>query len=377
MREYTYHKDVEIQLLQFANAFNDIMCKRYNSDGTVDSLINVDFKYSPKTRTLYDIINKSGTIRVPVVAFTVGGISRDVNRVFNNIEGSYLTTNPYVSGSTHLRQPLPINITINLSIYAKYQSDIDQIIQNVCLFCDPYVVVSYPWPDMPDLEVRTPIEWSGSFSIQYPFDIPATTEYRIIADTSFTLKGWLFKNIPTGTGIIYKIDHTFTAVSALGTYNYMHSIETSAITDYWTISARPQVWRCIPYMVMPSATASFNLIGTMFDYVCSLYVSGSQGVYPDSTYVSATSAWTYGMTYFNPFSASTKLSAMYPGFSAIAVSAWNEESSSVLSFTMPPALAPGCVDVIAMNEAGYGKLIQDGSKRRYLYPSASGIQVLG
>lgn len=72
----------------------------------------------------------------------------------------------------------------------------DQILTNFIPYNDPYIVVSWKNPDrnlsLPQ-EIRSVVEWSGNINMQYPIDLQPNTPYRVTADTSFVIKGWLFK----------------------------------------------------------------------------------------------------------------------------------------------------------------------------------------
>jgi len=67
-------------------------------------------------------------------------------------------------------------------------------------------------------EIRSEVLWSGDISLNYPIEVSGTQPARVIADTSFTIKGWLFRG-NTGEDIknIFTIDQNFVPVSA---FNY-------------------------------------------------------------------------------------------------------------------------------------------------------------
>ena len=61
-----------------------------------------------------------------------------------------------------------------MSIIGRFQTDIDQILTNFLPYCDPYVVVSWKWPDIipwTDFEIRSHIKWNENVTINYPIDI--------------------------------------------------------------------------------------------------------------------------------------------------------------------------------------------------------------
>lgn len=398
MLSRTFHWEVRHILAQFEDAFSDIVIGRFDRDRVEQDAIHVNFRYSPKTRALHEIRNKNQHFKMPVIAVSVGGMRRDQNRVFNKIDGTYWTdtSSPTTSAWTHLLQPVPIDITMNMSIVARFQHDIDQILSNFIPYCDPYIVVSWKWPDIipfADFEIRSTILWNEDVSFQYPNDIAANVPYRIIADTSFTIKSWMFKNKPPDGKPIYVIDTSFTAVSAIEAYEVMLDLEnddnTDYSTDYTVISARPQFIVCDPFTLYESNIQPLWLYGRMFDYTSKLFVSAADFTIFDTISTGLLSA---GVTYQNAFSANIYTSGAYPGFSGIEVapSGWSIIDKNTLYVPYIPVSA-GFVDIIAWNDAGYGKLSEDSIRPtlnpypstdpqfynyiEYQYPCISGIEV--
>jgi len=124
--------------------------------------------------------------------------------------------------SDHLPTPLPVTVGINMSIMTKFQTDMDQIISNFAPYNNPYIVMSWKLPSSQGLassyEIRSEVLWSGDIALNYPIEVSGTQPARVIADTSFTIKGWLFKG-NTGDDVknIFTIDQNFVPVSA---FNY-------------------------------------------------------------------------------------------------------------------------------------------------------------
>lgn len=128
-----------------------------------------------------------------------------------------------------------------------------------------------------------------------------------------------------------------------------------------------------PYtpVAFTSAEKIFNLYGRSFFNIQAVYLSGN--LYNNQTF-------------FNPFSSIPKLSAIYPGFTAVKLlsSQWNSNNENTITFTMPSAINTGYVDIIVQNEAGYGALTRYVIKELYdntltqqqLRPWSPGIKVL-
>lgn len=380
MKLETYNFEIRTLIAQFADAFNDVVIRRYNNatQRNIQDKIHCNFVYAPKTRTLHDLVNKQKHIKLPVISISIGGINRNVGRVFNKIEGPLYNMGIYDTGFTHPLQPVPIDITVNMSIITRFQSDMDQIITNFAPYNDPYVVISWRAPYTAH-EMRTIIKWSGNISFEYPTDINPTTPYRIIGNTSFVIEGWLFKDPSEPVGKIYKIDTSFTAISDLNAkYEEMLSFERPYNTDVFILSGRPQAKTADPWLIIPCVSREIYLDGTWFNTLCALYVSGSPGVFSN-------------VSWFDPASGNSKISAMYPGFYGVEIDSWTTYNDNKLSFVMPTAVSAGYIDVIPFNQAGYGKLTVDAvrptlnpypsgtpqynSYVEYQHPSISGVRV--
>jgi len=215
VKNYTFNFEIQTLLEQFVSAFNDIIIKRYDNTKTLippTSGFKVSFVYSPKSR-VYATLNTPapGGLTVPAVAVNISSISRDNTRVFNKLEGFSVTPNS-TSNNNYLKkipQPVPINIGVNMTIVTKFQSDMDQIITNFAPYCDPYIIISWKLPFANNYEIRTEVLWSGQINLNYPIDIGASQVFRISAETSFTIKGWLFKKTDEIIKKIYTIDESF------------------------------------------------------------------------------------------------------------------------------------------------------------------------
>jgi hypothetical protein len=223
----------------FASAMDDITIKRYNKYREPQDSIRCRFVYAPKQRVLADLLDKAQNLQLPVIALTNGGISRDPNRVFNKIQGSYMTsTNPTLTNK--LLQPVPIDLNINMTILTRFQEDYDQIVTNFVPYFDPYIIVSWRTPSMPDYEIRSQVIWSGNITATYPYDINSAQVARVEGTTSFTFKGWLFKSKPSSPeATIFTVNSNFSTEAGL---NSMLSLDAlnELTTERKVLSAQPQ-----------------------------------------------------------------------------------------------------------------------------------------
>jgi hypothetical protein len=360
MKNYTYHFEVMTLIEQFIEALNDIVVKGYDKDLNLipDSEANVRFVYAPKQRVVQQLTTPGpGGITLPAVAVTLGGLTRDNNRVVNKNDGFYIPYSDPLDPSVvskKVPQPLPINITVNLSIMAKYQEHLDQILSNFIPYCNPYIIISWKFPVKDPnnnyQELRTEILWSGNANITYPTELAGNAAYRVSADTQFTIKGWLFKSTDEIIKKIYVINEEFFSTRQ-GTFK--PTILEKLNSETVTVSGRPYVLNAFPRY--------FNFISSNpIEQGLDINLLGKYFIKPENVYLSASSpSMLSGIHLVAPFSAVSKLSAVYPPFYGVKIDSFNYNGESLIDFSLPQVpYETGYLDVIVQNEAGYGKITE-------------------
>ena len=286
---------------------------------------------------------------MPVVACYIGGITRDNNRVFNKIAGTY---NEVADGRfLNEKQPLPIDLTVNVSVMTRYQADMDQILSHLLPYINPYFVVSWRTPSRPDFEIRSNVYWNGTANIQYPTDLNSTQVARVVADLSFVFKGWIFQALPNDViGSVYSINSTYALSNNLDysiSYDQfkLDMLETDSNYDQITYQGTPPQ----PTVIEPSwgntgKNIQFNLFGRGFKGLQNVYLSGAP--------------FQHISTMQNPFSGVSSLSSDYSNFFAAKLdkSMWTSNYDNSVSFVTPSAANTGRMDVILENIAGWDTL---------------------
>jgi len=381
VQQYNYHWEIKDLLTQFLQAFDGAIVKRFDNQRNPGAAVAVRYVYSPKQRVLFDIVDKAQTITIPVVAFNINAISRDVNRVFNKLDGYYYNVNSTDTASTHTLQPVPINISLSISILTKFQTDMDQILSNFVPWSDPYFIISTTNEAMPGTEIRTEVLWDGQLKMGYPTDIDATKIYRVSCDTTFTIKGWLFKSQVSPASRIFKIDSNFYAVSAVpanesaygSIYNALNDVGGTSYQETVTVSARPFTQYTDRWITPTSLSGTCTLLGDMYSYTNAVYLSGSvPGMfgYTDVTTLSS-------------FTTIPSMSATYPSLPNV-VPALNytivNNNKLIVNYQAPADAANGgFFDIIVVNDAGYSILSKDTYQPALTYQqpyALSGIKVV-
>ncbi len=372
MKSWTYNKEVQTLIEQFAGAFNDIIIKRFDNNSIpLPNTIKTNFVYSPKQRVLEALRTPApGGLTVPAIAINISSISRDNTRVFNKNTGFNIQTKS-LSGSNidflkYIRQPVPINIGINMSIITKFQTDMDQILSNFIPYCDPYIIISWKLPVgyNKEYEIRSEILWSGTINVNYPVELPASQTFKVIADTSFTIKGWLFKSDNVDTlKKIYYINTDFVPVleDDINSCKLITDLDQYE-TETTHISARPHIYCNYPHNIIKDNIEMYyenNLMyitGKFFSYTRAMYISTTPNVFEQPEEL------------FNPFQGLSSLEPLYPSFHGYKLSAYQIIDDETITLSLPFSSANiGCIDIIVENEAGYRSLISETEYRHNIY----------
>lgn len=274
-------------LTQFVAAFDDSFVYRYTKDFEQKEKINVRYVFGPKQRVLFDIVNQAKNITLPVISFEQTNIKRDSSRIQfkdQKMTRPNMDDNKYI---TKIPSPVPVIMDISVSIVANYKEDIDQIVSNFIPWCNPYFIISWKIPDDFGMdfidELRTEVTWSGSVDFENPMNIDHSDKYKIVGNTSFTVKGWIFPAHETPQAPIYVVNTNFTTVSSgasLNGYDDYYSLSANDTTDVIMISAYPEFTNYfvngIPYQqltINSINSKTFTFYGKRFSYNNSWYLS--------------------------------------------------------------------------------------------------------
>lgn len=353
MQKYTYHYEIRDLLAQFLQAFDGAIIKRYNNNRVVGNTVGVRYVYAPKQRVLHDLINKAQHLTLPAVSFWITNIRRDPARVFNKLDGPYWVNsaedNYNGSVSNKILQPVPVDIEISVSILTRFQSDMDQILSNFIPYNDPYFIISWTRDGIPNSEIRSEVLWSGNIALSYPIEQNPAQPTRVTGDTSFTLKGWLFKADTDAVGRIFKIDTNFYPVSATPTLQNIDDIINENLTESFVVSAVPQPAFVTQYSNVAGTSGIVDVYGTMLGYTNAVYVSGAGGMFSTTTTMSS-------------FTDSTSLSAKYPTlYNVTPVLSYTIASDNKITVNYPVASTTDVFSIIIINDAGYDYIMSDGT----------------
>jgi len=361
MVNYTYNFEVKDLLTQFVAAFDDTVIKRYDKNNSARQEIGVRYVFAPKQRIMHDIVNKAKNIELPVVAINLASVSYDTERVFNKLDNfeNYANAN----SASAIRTPTPVNLTVNMSILCRYMQDMDQIISNFVPYTDPYIILTWKEPVSDNvnnsIEIRSEVLWDKTINLNTPTETTYSDKFRIIADTSFTIKGWLFRSKNERSSPIYFIENNFVNVRPDFNFNQgLSSLEYESFYDSLTSVADIET---ISLSGIPDITnVFFNTSGSLLPIDNPITIkrnlsSGGRsytfygGNYDRTEFImlSSNSAITTGFTAVN-----TTYTGEVSGY-ILPNSQWNVLNNQILNIMIPALTASGKFDVIIKNQAGW------------------------
>jgi hypothetical protein len=273
-------------------AFDGSFVYRYTKDFQAKEKINVRYVFGPKQRVLYDIVNQAKNMTLPVISIEQTNLKRDSSRIqFKDQKITRINKNDNNS-IARIPTPVPVSMDLNVSIVCNYKEDLDQIVSNFIPWCNPYFIISWKIPeefgmDFVD-ELRTEVTWSGSIDYENPTNIDHSDKYKIVGNTSFSVKGWMFPALETPVAPIYVVNTNFITVSSgavLSGYDDYYSLSANDTTDVIMVSAYPEFTNYfvngIPYTqltINDINSKTFTFYGKRFSFNNSWFLSSNVAI---------------------------------------------------------------------------------------------------
>jgi len=147
MKSYFYPKSLYTSIVAFADQFNDMTTRVYDKDGRIVGVKPVVMTLSPKekiasilTRTDINDVDPQVDNYLPRISVNKTGITWDPNRMRGKYESRLLNIEyfDYESSDTPTKRemqvdlkPIPYNLSFEVIIWTKYETDMQQILENI------------------------------------------------------------------------------------------------------------------------------------------------------------------------------------------------------------------------------------------------------
>lgn len=360
MENYSYFFEFRDIITQFIAAIDGCVIKRYNAARAPQQHISPRYVLAPKQRVVWDIVNAAHNITLPVIAFNVTGFNRAADRAYNKIPGYTFPKSKVDTAQQTIKYntPAPVDITVNMSILCKSVEELDQIAQNFVVYANPAIVITWKVPDAIgldyDQEIRSKVQWSGSFNYEYPLDLDANKKYEVIGNTTFTIQGWLFTADNTTIDNIFYVRNNFHLAPlssiSLDQSDYPELSGMNLYTEYADVSGFPQITNVryrgteprdeVLTITHPYQPTTLLLLGKHFDFTRNVILSSA-----DNTIFPSVTSFSYS---YHPTVSGYVLPA----------SAYNIIDKNYMTVTLPlSTIDNGSIDIIVENIIGWQSTI--------------------
>lgn len=211
-----HHGTLRKYVTLFGTLFNDIWVNREDGSGNVINSQKIPLSYSPREKLLArlegiendrDPLRQPFAIMLPRMGFEITGFEYDSSRKLTTINKFVRqnTDNEYVRKYQY--NPVPYNITFDLSIFVKNTSDGTMILEQILPYFTPEWTTTVQLISDPNITLDVPLILTG-VSQDDVYEGSFEERRSLIWTLSFTMKGFFFG--PTKRqGIINLANTTF------------------------------------------------------------------------------------------------------------------------------------------------------------------------
>jgi hypothetical protein len=244
MRIYSYNQEIKLLTAQFMDSLNDVIVKRTNPNAVKS--IKVVAKLGESSRT-YKFLKQPNLTAIvpPIICLHLTGITRDPERVSGlndwmmDVPDPRILTDEQWQIYVNKLPGNPVDLKFEVESFSTTREELDQIICNICAFCNPSYYIVMPHPKIKprtltngaiyQVPLKLQVIWEGNFDLRFPYEAEANDHpFRNYATTTFVVKGWIFPGDKPWDGIQY---------GEIKKINFFPEIyNEKAADDLWTLS---------------------------------------------------------------------------------------------------------------------------------------------
>lgn len=196
-QDHFYWEMIKKYIVAFHHLFDDVHVLRRDKSDAIIKDITVPCSYVAKSKLFYllqrkEEVNGRISTTLPRMSFLITGVTPDVARKepqTNEISIAF-------DGETEsfMYAPVPYNFNIQFSIWAEYQDDLMQILEQVGTFFKPDF--TFFVEEIPELQIRRNISIVlNAMNLDIANEFSDELDRVCMADIDFTLKGYLYPPI--------------------------------------------------------------------------------------------------------------------------------------------------------------------------------------
>ena len=230
MEVRSYNAELAIANILFKRLFSNIQIEHIDRRTGDKKIFPVKCVLEQRSRILknWENAEKRANYQLPLISINRTGFARNPDRVngFNN-EVKYEITS--TNRNENLLTPVPVDISYDVTLMAKYPSDIDQIASNFMVFFNSDAYVTCVHPKYEGIKMNNQIIMSDSITEEHPNELEGTQDDIITATFQFTYKTYLFGGMQQAKLIPSKIISSYTQVC---TSSIVSAIPKDELEDY-------------------------------------------------------------------------------------------------------------------------------------------------
>lgn len=228
MEVQSFNAELAIANLMFLRLFNNIIIQRTNAKGET-SPIKINCVLGQRSRIFKNWQNaeKRAAMKLPMIAINRTGYTRNSERL-NNLHNEVKYEITSKNRSYDLLTPIPIDISYDVVVMAKYPSDIDQIASNFMIMFNSDIYMSCQHPKYEGIKLNNQIIMSDSVTEEHPDELDGSTNDFITTSFQFTFKTYLFG----GKGQAKLVPQTvLSTVTSSFMSSYIHEFDSSDMDE--------------------------------------------------------------------------------------------------------------------------------------------------
>lgn len=192
MEFISYNAELGTANQLFMRLFNNIQIERTDKKGR-KGLLKVPCVFGQRSRIVKALENpdNKAQYKVPMIVINRTGYQRQsdrLNNLHNEVKYEVSSNKRYY----HLLTPVPVDISYDVSVIAKYPADIDKIASNFMVFFNNDIYCSQAHPKFSDIKLNNQVIMGDSVSEEHPDEMDASRDDLVISNFSFTFKTYLF-----------------------------------------------------------------------------------------------------------------------------------------------------------------------------------------
>lgn len=259
MFDYFYNEILRRTIISFGTLFNNISIKHTDNSDNVVSVVKVPLAYGPTQKFLARLeqspdLNKSTAITLPRMSFEFTGLVYDPQRKVSTTQQFTIKDPTNGSETKKAYMPVPYNMQFELSIMAKLNDDMLQIVEQILPYFQPAYNLTIELVDSIKEKRDVPIILEN-ITMQDDYEGDFTSRRVLLYTLRFTAKTYLFGPVSSAT----------TDVIKRATISYLTGTDTANTTRELSYSSTPRAIKNYTGDIVTNISSDIAITNTIIE----------------------------------------------------------------------------------------------------------------